>query len=445
MFSNRDLALLYLPLVLEQAMSYSVEMADSMMVSSLGEATVSGVSLMAFIMTLLISIFSALATGGAVISSQALGAGDQKRAVDAANQLVKVSCMIGFVIGVLVLWGRVFLLDTLYSKIADDVRSAALTYITVVDFSIPFLAIYNSLAALFRVMGDSKSPMWVMFSMNLLNVAGNALFVFGFHWGVFGVALPTVFSRIGAAGILFFKLCKRKGTIYLDHPFISLFDWGIIKKILGIGVPYALENGLFNIGKLLLTTLMATLGTASIAANSVGGNIVMFQILAGTAIGLGLTTVVSQCIGAKDIEQAKYYTKKTFIIIYVSHFACTVVIWLLMPILLRIYDLSAEAERLLLIYYWMHGIASFTIWPYANTMPIVFRVGGNSKFSMAVSTATMICCRIILAYVLVLHFQVGVVGIWTAMVCDWVIKGTIYLWYYHSRRWLKKSNLAAQP
>ena len=215
MFSNRAMAALFVPLVIEQALSYSVELIDSMMVASLGEAAVSGVALVSFIMTLLISLFSALATGGAVVTGQAIGKKEKDSAVKSANQLMKVSLLIGLAVGALLLWGREGIFQVLYSQIEADVRRAALTYFGVVTLSIPFLALYNSLAALYRVMGDSGLPMKVMFWMNVLNLAGNALLVYGIHLGVFGIALSTLISRIGAALILFLLLRDHNRDIYI--------------------------------------------------------------------------------------------------------------------------------------------------------------------------------------------------------------------------------------
>lgn len=437
LFSNQQLFKLFLPLIIEQFLEYLVGLADSIMVANVGEAAVSGVSLVDFVMALLISIFAALTTGGAVIAGQYLGNKQEKEAKEAANQLTWFVFAVSTAIMLLVYLLRDVILRGLFGQITEEVYAHATVYLLIVAASIPFLAIYSAGAAIFRTMGNSKLPMKIMLAMNAVNVIGNAVLVFGFKMGTAGVAIPTLVSRVGAAAIILIFASNKKNTLHLNKTLKHSFDWKMIGRILSIGLPFGLENGMFYFGRLLVLSLVSTFGTAAIAANSVGGTIVMFEVLPGMAVGLGLTVVISRCVGAGDYEQAKYYTKKILGIIYVSHIISSAIVLSLLPIVLNIYGLSESAtlwaERIV----WNHAIMMMLIWPLGYTLPVTFRASGDAKFPMAVSMLSMLFCRIALAYVFSIYFDMGMFGTWVAMFCDWIVKSVIFVRRYLSGEWTK--------
>jgi putative MATE family efflux protein len=292
LFTNQDLFRLFLPLIIEQFLEYLVGLVDSIMVAHVGESAVSGVSLVDFVMALLISLFAALSTGGAVIAGQYMGRKQMEEAREAANQLVWFSGAISVIIMVIIYLAKPFILNGLFGQITDEVRTEANTYLMITAASIPFLALYNAGAAVFRTMGNSKLPMQVMLAMNIAHAVGNAILIYGFHFGTEGVAIPTLISRIAAAVIIITLALNKKQSIYIKKSLKHNFKWSMIKKILGIGVPYGLENGLFYLGRIVVLSLVATFGTAAIAANAVSGTIVMFEVLPGMSIGLGLTVII---------------------------------------------------------------------------------------------------------------------------------------------------------
>ena len=274
-----------------------------------------------------------------------------------------------------------------------------------------------------------------MFIMNLLNIFGNAIFIYGFKFGVSGVAIPTLVSRIGAALIIIVMALNKNNTVYLERTLKYRLDKDMLKRILNIGIPYGLENGMFYFGRIIVLSLVAMFGTVAIAANSVATNIVVFQVLPGMSMGIGLTVVISRCVGANDYKQARYYAKKIIAIIYIGQIISSIIVLGLLPLALKIYSLSAETTDLIYKLSWMHAIAMIIVWPLGYSLPVVLRASGDAKFPMIVSSLSMILCRIVLAYILGLHFNMGVIGAWLAMFVDWVAKGIIFVCRYLSGKW----------
>ena len=435
LFTNQDLFKLFLPVIIEQFLEYLVGLIDSIMVAHVGESAMSGVSLVDFVMALFISLFAALSTGGAVIAGQYIGRKQMEESREAANQLVWFSGTISVIIMVMVYLGKPLILNGLFGQITDEVRRDANTYLMITALSIPFLALYNAGAAIFRTMGNSKLPMNVMLYMNIAHAVGNAILIYGFHFGVEGVAIPTLLSRIAAAAIIITLALNKKRSLYIQKSLKHKFNWSMIKRILSIGVPYGLENGLFYLGRIIVLSLVAMFGTASIAANAVSGTIVMFQVLPGMAIGLGLTVVISRCVGAGDYEQAKYYTKKVMGFVYVAHLVSCAMVLALLPFIMDVYGLSEAATAMTTKNVWWHAAVMVVIWPLAYTLPVTFRASGDAKFPMIVGTLTMIFCRIALAYLLSIYFDMGMFGTWVAMFIDWIVKATIFVYRYLSGKW----------
>ena len=436
MFSNKYLAKLFIPLVIEVFLEYLVGLIDSIMVANVGEDAVSAVFLVDFVIAFLISIFAAIATGGAVASGQYIGAKDIEHADDSINQLIRFLLLFSVVITILIYIFKDYLLTILFGSITEEVRNNANTYILIVAASIPFLALYNGGASMFRTIGNSKISMKIMISMNILNVIGNAVLIYVFKMGIAGAAISTLISRIGAALIIIILGLNKKNLIYIKNKIKYKMTFSAVKRILSVGIPYGIENGMFYFGRLLILSLVSTFGTASIAANSVSTLIASFEVLPGMAIGLGLTTVISQCVGANDYNQTKYYTKKIIAIIYVSQTITSIIILSLLPSILNIYHLSAEATSYTYKLSWYHAVMMI-IWPLGYSLPVVFRASGDAKFPMAVASISMIVCRIVLAYVFALYFHMGMIGTWIAMFADWIVKALIFTYRYLSGKWIK--------
>lgn len=439
LFDNRSLVALIIPLVVEQLLAVLVGMADSIMIASVGEAAVSGVSLVDQVMVLLINIFAALATGGAVVAGQYLGHRKKEAACESATQLVWFITICSVVITVLVYAGKNLILHGVFGQIDSDVMRHADIYLMIVTMAIPFMALYNAGAAVFRAMGNSKVSMQISIIMNVINVAGNAILIYGFHRGTEGVAIPTLVSRAVAAVLIIVLLCNEKQTLHIKRTWRYRVDWSHVKKILSVGVPNGLENSMFQLGKILVLSLVSTFGTYAIAANAVGNSIAMFQILPGMAINLAVTTVIARCVGAGDYEQVKYYNKKLLIITHIGTAVMSFSVFAVLPLILKAYhlsDVTAEATRQIIYF---HGISAFVIWPLSFTLPATFRASGDARACMIISMASMWLFRIVFSYVLGEYFGMGVFGVWVAMVIDWGFRALCFGIRYYRGGWKKQS------
>lgn len=422
MFSNQALKKLIVPLLIEQLLSVLVGMADIMMVSSVGEAAVSGVALVDLINVLIINIFAALATGGAVVVAQLIGSKDQPRARKAANQLIYITALISLVIMVIILITNRGLLGLLFGKTEAQVMENAVTYFWISALSYPAIALYNAGAALFRSVGNSRISMTVSALMNVLNIIGNAVFVFGFHRGVDGVAASSLLSRYVAAVIVLVLLHRKHYAIYIEKLLHFKLDLKMMKRILAIGIPSSLENSFFQLGRVLLVSMISGFGTAQIAANAVANNLDNFGILPGQAMGLALITVIGQCVGAGDYDQVRYYLKKLMKITYVIMWVLNIVLFAALPLILKAYNLSDEAYNYTVILICIHNGCALFLWPASFTMPNALRAANDVRFPMVISVFSMCFFRIGFSFILGIHMGLGVIGVWIAMVMDWIFR-----------------------
>ena len=435
LYSNRALLALFIPLLIEYSLEFLVGFADSVMVASLGEAAISGVSLVDFLVQLLIFSFSALATGGAVVAGQYLGNNQLKEAQDSATQLVWFSTILSTILMIAILFLRRFLTGLLFGHIGADVWANADVYLYFMALSIPFLAIYNAGAAIFRTTNNAYTPMKILFVCDILNVIGNAICIYFLGWDVRGVAIPTVISRLLAALLILHFVVDENYKLHIKKTLKHKFDTKILRKVLEIGIPYGVENGLFQLGRVLVLSLVSTFGTMAIAANSVGYAIGIFSVLPGFAINLGLTAIISNCVGANDYEQARYYNRKCLIIVVISHIVINAIIFVSLPYVLGIYSLSAKTAAMTTEMVIWHGIFAIIIWPLSFTLPATFRGAGDSKSVMYISLAVMFTCRIALSYVIADWMGIGVFGTWIAMFIDWYVRAAIYIYRYFSNKW----------
>ena len=435
LFSNRELANLIGPLVIEQLLAVFVGMADSIMVANVGEAAVSGVSLVDNIIILIINIFAALATGGAVVAGQYIGRKDEKSACKAATQLVWFVSLSAVAIMILVYLGKDIILNQVFGHITAEVKGHADIYLLIVTASIPFIALYNGGAAIFRAMGNSQVSMRVSLLMNAINVTGNAILVFGLRIGTAGVAIPTLISRMVAAIVITVLLCNQTRILHIERTLKIRFDGRMIRKILAIGVPNGLENSMFQLGKILVLSLVSTFGTYAIAANAVSNAIALFQILPGMAISLAITTVISQCVGANDYEQVHYYLKKLLAIIYVAMVGTVALIFLALPLILKAYNLSDQTAAAATNIIHFHGISAMIIWPLSFALPAAYRAAGDAKACMYTSIVSMWIFRIGFSYLVGKYMGLGVFGVWVAMVIDWVVRAICFIIRYFNGKW----------
>ena len=437
LFSRNDLVRLIIPLIVDQFLQVAVGLSDSIMVARVGEAAVSGVSLVDTVMLLIINIFTALATGGAVIAGQYLGRKDPKTGCEATAQLFNFTFLFSIFIIILGYLGQNVILYHVFGKIEPEVMKDSRTYLLIVLSSIPMIAMYNAGAAIFRAMGNSNVAMKTSLLMNSINVFGNALLIFGFHRGVEGVAIPTVVSRGVACVVILILLNNQEHELHILHPYPFKIKWNVLKKILYIGIPNGLENSMFQLGKIAVLSLVSGLGTASLAANAVGNNIANFAILPGMSFGFALLTVCAQCVGAGDFEQVKYYTKHMMRVEYLCLIASNLIVILALPFILSVYNLSDEAAQYANDIILYHAACVVTIWPLSFTLPNTLRAAADVKVTMVLSIISMWVFRFGFSYLLTMVFHMGIFGVWVAMTIDWLVRGIFFVCRYKSGRWQK--------
>ena len=439
-FTNRQLTALILPLLAEQLLGITVGLADSLMVSTVGDASISAVSLVDSVSALMIYIFSAMATGGAVVAGQYLGRGEREEACRSAQQLMVLLGVVSLSVTALLYVFKNFLITHLFGHIEADVMAATNTYYSYVMASIPGIALYNGGAALFRTMSRSDVSLKVSLLMNGINVAGNAILIFGFGFDVAGVAIPTLVSRTVAAGVIVWLLFNERLELHLADIRAFRFEKRVMRNIFRIAVPSGVENGMFQLGKLILFSLISTFGTASITANAIGNTMGNFHVSAGVAISMGLTTVVSQCVGAGAYDRARYYMKKLTVVAYTVMGIVNLTLILCIPLILRVYDVAPEAAVLARKIMLLHGGSAIVLWMPSFMIPYFLRAAGDATFTMVVSMITMWLVRVLGAYVLGRYLGFGVVGVWFAhAILDWASRSVIFIVRYRGGRWERKA------
>lgn len=436
LFSNQRLIKLIIPLAIEQGLTILVGMCDGVMVSSVGEAAISGVSLVDMINAVILNLFAALATGGAVVTSQFLGARQGERARKSAGQLVLMSGFIGALTMALCEVFAVGLMRLFFGSIAEDVMAAGLTYLRITALSFPFIALYNAGAAIFRSVGNSKVSMKVSLLMNAINIIGNAICIFGLHMGVAGVAVPTLVSRAVAAVVILALAANPKQELHLNKEGFAKIDGRMMKSILNIGIPSALENSLFQLGRLVVVSMIALFGTVQTSANAVANTLDAMGIVIGQAMGLAMVTVVGQCVGAQDPEQVRYYVKKLMVWSYALMGLSNVLLITFVEPLIGLYSsLSPETVQLTKQLVYIHAGCGIVLWPAAFVLPNALRAANDVKFTMVVGVGSMFAFRIIGSWVLCVQLGYGAKGVWAAMIVDWVCRTAFFVARMASGKW----------
>ena len=439
LFSNRQLVRLIIPLIIEQGLTTLVGMCDGVMVSSVGEAAISGVSLVDMINGVVLTLFAALATGGAVVTSQYLGARQQENARRSAGQLVLLSGLFGVAFMVLCLLLAEPMMQLFFGSIEQDVMDAGLLYFRITALSFPFIALYNAGAAIFRCMGKSKVSMNVSALVNLINVTGNALCIFGLRMGVAGVAVPTLVSRAFGAVMILLLALKPQEELCLQLGNMRQVQWKMVRNILHIGVPSAFENSLFQLGRVLVVSMIALFGTVHTSANAVANHLDGVGVIIGQAMSLAMVTVVGQCIGAGDHKQTVHYIKKLLLWGYILQGLSNVLILAFLDQLVGLYSsLSPETELLAKQLVWIHAGFAILLWPSGFVLPGALRAANDVRFTMVVSVFSMVAWRIGFSWILCVQLEWGALGVWVAMIIDWIFRTSMFVGRTVSGKWKEK-------
>ena len=438
MFSNRLICSLLIPVVLEQLLNSIMGTADTMMVSNVGSAAISAVSLVDSINVLVIQAFSALAAGGAIVCAQYIGQKNKEKANESARQVLFIITAISVAVSLICLVFQKPLLRLIFGSVEPAVMRASETYFFYTALSFPFIAAYDSAASIFRAQDNTKGPMIISMISNVMNIAGNAVMIWVFHMGVAGAALSTLISRIFCAVVVIIQLRKeREGQEIVVRDYFKIRpDWSMIRRILGLGIPSGVENSMFQLGKLAIQSTVSTLGTAAIAAQAMTNILENLNGVAAIGIGIGLMTVVGQCLGAGRKDEVIYYIKKlSWLAQAAIVISCLTVLALTKPITL-LGGMEAESAILCFKMVIFITITKPISWVLSFIPAYGMRAAGDVKFSMITSCCTMWLCRVSLCIYLCRVWGFGPIAVWIGMFADWTIRGIVFSLRFHGRKWL---------
>ena len=442
LFSNRDIFRLIIPLFFEQLLFMLVGSVDTLMVGSLGEASISAVSLVDMFNTCIGSVIFALSTGGAVVVSQYIGSKGLSRARESSRQLLALGLAVGMTV---LLFGEIFLKDIIrifYGTLPGDVHTAVLSYFRITLLSFPFIALYGACAALFRVMNRTKSTMYISLISNIVNVAGNALLIYLFQMGVSGAAFATLLARIVAMGIILYMISDRGQILYIDFRKGFRLSWQFVKKILYIGVPAGIESGVFQFGRVLVLGLIASYGTREIAANAVANTVDMFGCTCGNVFCLAAVTVIGRAVGAGREKEIRFYVGKIMLWAYCGHILWNLFVFALTPFILLCFSkIDVETRRIAFYLILIHNGLGMLMWPSSFVFPCILRSMNDARVTMFISVGSMLIVRVGTSYLIADWVQSGVLAVWIAMVLDWIVRITGFYWRYHSGAWLSLSHI----
>ena len=439
MFTNRMIRNLLIPVVLEQLLNSIMGTADTMMVSNVGSAAISAVSLVDSINVLVIQAFSALAAGGAIVCAQYIGQRNKEKANESARQVLFIITAISVAVSLICLVFQKPLLRLIFGSVEAEVMRASEIYFFYTALSFPFIAAYDSAASIFRAQDNTRGPMTISMISNVMNIAGNAIMIWVFHMGVAGAALSTLISRIFCAVVVLIQLRKEKEgqEIVVRDYFKIRPNWSMIKRILGIGIPSGVENSMFQLGKLAIQSTVSTLGTAAIAAQAMTNILENLNGIAAIGVGVGLMTIVGQCLGAGRKDEAVYYIKKLCVIAEIVVLtSCLIVFALTKPVTILGGMEKESADMCSHMVMWI-TIMKPLVWTMAFVPGYGLRAAGDVKFSMITSCCTMWACRFCLCVFLIRVMGFGPMGVWIGMFADWTVRSIIFTWRFHSRKWLQ--------
>ena len=439
MFTNRMIRNLLIPVVLEQLLNSIMGTADTMMVSNVGSAAISAVSLVDSINVLVIQAFSALAAGGAIVCAQYIGQRNKEKANESARQVLFIITAISVAVSLICLVFQKPLLRLIFGSVEAEVMRASEIYFFYTALSFPFIAAYDSAASIFRAQDNTRGPMTISMISNVMNIAGNAIMIWVFHMGVAGAALSTLISRIFCAVVVLIQLRKeREGQEIVVRDYFKIRpNWSMIKRILGIGIPSGVENSMFQLGKLAIQSTVSTLGTAAIAAQAMTNILENLNGIAAIGVGVGLMTIVGQCLGAGRKDEAVYYIKKLCVIAEIVVLtSCLIVFALTKPVTILGGMEKESADMCFHMVMWI-TIMKPLVWTMAFVPGYGLRAAGDVKFSMITSCCTMWACRFCLCVFLIRVMGFGPMGVWIGMFADWTVRSIIFTWRFHSRKGLQ--------
>ena len=237
-------------------------------------------------------------------------------------------------------------------------------------------------------------------------------------------------SRMAGALVMLVLTCDQRRLLFIRPGQILRPKARLIGQILYIGIPSGIENGIFELGRIVVVSMISTFGTVQIAANAVANNLDGLGVLAGAAMNLAILTVVGRCVGAHDNRQVKHYTRKLLLIEYGMMIVVNAALLAALPLILNLYTLSAPSRELATQLIWIHDGFVMLLWPLALSLPNALRAANDVRFTMFTSIGSMLGFRIVLSYIVGVKMGYGALGVWFDMMVDWVFRAVICCWRF---------------
>lgn len=425
-YDLKYMAKLSWPVFIEYGLGALVGLADTVMVSGTGSASVSAVGLVDSVNTAFLMIYNAIATGTTVIVAQGTGAGDKKTVFRAVGQSLLFGVMIMLAVGGLVFGFRGAIFGFLYPEVEQNVRDIGLTYMAITVLSYPLMAVFSNLAGSMRGIGKTRNVMIASLVINVVNVGLNALFIYVFELGAAGAAIATVCGRFVGCVMLILQAKKIWGKGVFAPQNMRLTK-DIIKKLMTISIPSGLDTALFQAGKIIVSVFIGTMGTTLISANTIACSLFGMVCIPGSALSVTSVTMTGQAWGAGARRQARENLLKCCWISIGLLFVLSLVLWLPSPHIIALYkpepDAAPEAIRLLRLLLVMIPL----FWPTAFVSASGLRAADCVKFVTVVSVVSMWVFRVGFAWFLGMHLGWGPFGVFIAMGLDWVCRSAFYM------------------
>lgn len=435
--SNNSLSLFALtwPIFIEILLYMLMGNADTFMLSQYSDHSVAAVGVSNQILSLIIVMFGFVAVGTGIVIAQYIGANNHKNANEVAYTAITVNLMFGVVLSLLLSFFGKYILKAM--DLPDELMDEAISYLKIVGGFSFVQAVLMTIGNIIRSYGYTKDAMYVTIGMNILNIIGNYLFIFGPYGfpilGVDGVAISTTVSKtIGLIVIFFIFKMRVKAAVPISKAF--RINKKHVKDLLSIGLPSAGEQLSYNTSQMVITFFIALLGTEAITTKIYTQNLMMFVLLAAVSIGQGNQILIGRYVGAGENNIAYKQSLKSLKIAMLISFSMATIIYFLSPYLLTIFTknqtIVQNGSSLLLLTIILEPGRAFNL-----VLINALRATGDARFPVYIGILSMWGVGIPIAYFLGITLQFGLIGVWISFIVDEWLRGILMYMRWRSRVW----------
>jgi putative MATE family efflux protein len=431
----KQMTAIFIPILVDQACLILMSLLNTAMVSSAGVAAVSAVSMVDSLNIFLVNVFIAVATGGTVIVAQYKGSGNSAMVSKTAAQAISAVTIFSVVLSAVVIVFHMPVLNVLFGKAEADVFQNAKIYLIGSCISYPFIAIFQAVCGSLRGVGETKPCLSLSLLLNLSNTLLNVILITFLHMGVKGLIVSTILARtLGMAAALVYIL-KYNVTIRFKIKNAVHFDFSILKKVMFIGLPFAAEQIFFNGGKLLTQTFIVQLGTLAMTVYAICNSVALLFQIGPNALSIMVVTVVGQCIGRRDIVDARKFIKSLIGFSSILFVFSSCILLPLLPDIIKLFNPPDNIVPTITMLIIISAVAQPVLWSQSFIMPSALRAAGDSNFTSIASLLSMWLLRVVLGYILGITFGFGITGVWVAMIVEWGARGLIFTGRFRGKKW----------